>query len=315
MIVSFSKNPINQARGIIKYNWIAILFFALLSTSVALANHYYEMGFLKNYVVPVSILGGGLAIFLGFRNNSAYDRWWEARKVWGGIINSSRTWARQVTTLATLHHTKGLKNDDELKGFHREMVYRHLAWINALRLQLRGQNSWDELDSYISKEEKEELLMKKNKVTSLGQKQGERLTEALKEGVVEDFRHMQLDNTLTELTDLQGKAERIKNTIFPFYYTYFTNLFLWIFTILLPCSLAQLGWFNIPISVAISFVFYILNKAGSMTEDPFRNVGADVPISALCTTIEIDLKQQLGETVIPEAQQPEHGKFGVRFIK
>lgn len=315
MIVSFSKNPINQARGIIRYNWLAIFFFLLLSSSVAVSYHFFEMGFLKSYVVPVSILGGGLAIFLGFRNNSAYDRWWEARKIWGGIINSSRTWARQVTTLATLHHTKGLKNDSELKGFHQEMVYRHIAWINALRIQLRGQDTWDDLNGFISENEKRELLKKKNKVTQLGQKQGERLTEALKEGIVEDFRHIQLDNTLTQLTDLQGKAERIKNTIFPFYYTYFTNLFLWIFTILLPCSLAELGWFNIPISVAISFVFYILNKAGSMTEDPFKNVGADVPISALCTTIEIDLKEQLGEQIVPDSRTPEIGKFGVQFLK
>ncbi len=315
MIIRFSKNPFNQIRGIIIYNWKKIAVFTILSTAVALCNHYYNMGFLKNYVVPVSILGGGLAIFLGFRNNSAYDRWWEARKIWGGIVNRSRTWARQITTLATLQHTKDLKNEKELYGFHKEMIYRHLAWMNALRLQLRGQDDWEEIKKYLDEDEYNTLLTKKNKATQLVQRQGERLTEALKEGIVEDFRHMQLDNSLTELYDLQGKAERIKGTIFPFYYTYFTKLFLWVFIILLPCSLANLGWFNIPVSIVISFVFAILDKSGTVTEDPFRNVGADVPLNSLCNTIEIDMLEQLGETSVPEKIQASEGRFGVLYLK
>lgn len=315
MLIRFSKNPIFQIVGIILFNWFEILVIALISFVVYFIHHLMWVDNLSIPTMPVTILGGALAIFLAFRNNSAYDRWWEARKIWGGVVNYSRTFGRQITTLATLKHTQGLKDEEELHVYHTEMVNRHIAWMNALRLQLSGEDNWDLLRSYLVEEEFDSLMKKKNKATQLIQMQGKRISEAFDEGVFEDFRHMQIDNTLTEFYNLQGKAERINNTIFPFYYSYFTRLFLWLFLILLPFALVpDLGVWCIPISIAISIVFNILEKTGSVTEKPFHNEQTGMPMKALCRTIEIDMLEQLGETDLPEAIKPLKNRTGAVYL-
>ncbi|MEM7299156.1 MAG: bestrophin family ion channel [Bacteroidota bacterium] len=133
--------------------------------------------------------------------------------------------------------------------------------------------------------------------------------------MIENFRHMELANMIKEFYDLQGKAERIKGTIFPYYYNYFTNVFLWLFVICLPFSLVDnMGWGTIPMTIAISFVFTILEKSGAVTEDPFENRAADTPISTITRNIEIDLLEMINSTSIPAALEPKTGKFGVKYL-
>ncbi|MBL4703166.1 MAG: hypothetical protein JKY54_01510 [Flavobacteriales bacterium] len=276
---------------------------------------WYEFHFMELNVVPVSILGGALAIFLGFRNNSAYDMWWEARKVWGGVVNISRTFAMESTSFVTSVFVKGDASNHEIKELQKSLVYRHLAWVNALRIQLREQDCWDELKPFLSEQEFSELSSYRNKATMLIQRQGIELRDAHEKGFIDDFRHMQMENSLKEMYDLQGKAERIKKTVFPYYYTYFTNLFLWLFVILLPFSLVhELGWVVVPITTMISFVFLMLDKAGTTTEDPFEGRASDTPLSTLCRTIEIDLRQQLGEKDIPEYTKVKRLRYGLEFL-
>ena len=133
----------------------------------------------------------------------------------------------------------------------------------------------------------------------------------LKKNWIEVFRF----NTLTKFYYDQGKSERIKNTIFPFYYNFFTRFFLQLFTFCLPFALIGLidTYFMIPVSVLISFAFDILNKTGKITETPFEGRAADTPLSAISRTIEIDLLQMIGEEDIPEPQQAVEGKFGVKY--
>lgn len=323
MLIRFSNNLWHQIRGILTYNKKNIFIFILLSgiaTALSKTIQYYNWIDWEptNLVdpLPVTLLGAGLAIFLGFRNNSAYDRWWEARKIWGGVVNTSRTFGRQVTTLISLQHTKGLKSDNDLNQLKKELVYRHIGWVNALRIQLRQQDDkWGDVAQFLDKKEFDQLMKKRNKATQLIQKQGERITDAMLDGLTEDFRHIQFDNTLTELYNLQGQAERIKNTVFPYYYSYFTGMFLWLFLILLPFSLVgKLGWATIPLSTAVSFVFSILHKSGGNTEDPFEGRAIDTPLTTICNTIEIDLKEQLGESDIPEKHPVQKTKFNVEFF-
>jgi len=286
-----------------------------MSTGVAVMCEIYRFHMLELSVTPVAILGGALAIFLGFRNNSAYDMWWEGRKIWGGVVNISRTFAMESTTFITDVFVKGDPSDDEIKKTQTRLAYRHLAWINALRLQLREESEWDDLKPFLGDEEFARLPSFRNKATMLLQIQGEELKWAHEKGYLDDFRHMQMENSLKEMYDLQGKAERIKKTVFPYYYTYFTNLFLWLFVILLPFSLVhELGWVVVPITTMISFVFLMLDKAGTTTEDPFEGRASDTPLSTLCRTIEIDLRQQLGEKDIPEYTKVKRLRYGLEFL-
>lgn len=315
MLVSYSKNPFKVVLGILHYNYIRISIFTLIAFVAWFCYDYSQMSQAFLPVVPVTILGGALAIFLGFRNNSAYDRWWEARKIWGGIVNLSRTWAMEVMSLTGEENGTKLAQE-EIGNYRREMIYRHIGWLHACRIHLRKQNNWEELKEYLVPDEYERLLKLTNKPVQMLNAQGQRLQWGFQERIIEDFRHMQLVAKLEELYTLQGKAERIKNTIFPYYYNFFTRVFLWLFAICLPFALIRdLGVMAIPMSVAINFVFSILEKSGTVTEDPFENRAADTPISTIVRSIEIDMKEILGDTLIPDPPAVERGRFGVLFQK
>lgn len=288
---------------ILQFSAKRLTYFLLVATVVYLLHE--EFGWYR-VAIPfsvVSTLGSALAIFLAFRNSSSYDRWWEARKIWGGIVNYSRTWARQCTTF--MHEAK--------PDFIKTLVYRQIAWVNALRLQLRQQDTWQEIDPFLSPEEKEWVMNRKNKATQLVQRQGEDLSKALRAGQISDFQHQLMDKTLTEFYNLQGMCERIKNTPMPRQYDFFTRFFVFVFATLLPFGLIDLldarhiAWVVIPLSIIISFCFSVLESVGQFNEDPFENRIQDTPMTALCRTIEIDLREQLGETDLPPKLEPVDG--------
>lgn len=258
----------------------------------------------------VAMLSTALAIFLAFRNNSAYDRWWEARKIWGGIVNTSRTLGRQITSFTLLSD----RPDGEIESFRREFIYRHLAWINALRIQLRSQNDFSVIRPFLSDAEYDWTGQRQNRATQIVQKQGLRLSEARRDGLISESRyHELLDESLTSLYDLQGKAERIKNTPLPRQYDYFPRLFLFLFVTLLPSGMVtelekvQCTWLVIPLATCVAFMFYVLMRVGEFNEDPFDGRMTDTPMDALCRTIEIDLREQLGETRLPPQAEPVDG--------
>ena len=258
----------------------------------------------------VAMLSTALAIFLAFRNNSAYDRWWEARKIWGGIVNSSRTFGRQVMSLTSLSE----EPNESVAAFQKEVIYRHIAWINALRLQLRKENTWDEIKPLLGSDEFDWLMDRQNHATQLVQKQGMRLADGRKRGLVVEARYLEVfDETLTSLYDLQGKAERIKNTPLPRQYDYFPRVFLFLFVTLLPSGmiteLEKVGsaWMVIPLATVVSYVFYVLMRVGEFNEDPFEGRFSDTPMTALCRTIEIDMREQLGEIDLPPKLEPVDG--------
>ena len=253
----------------------------------------------------MSILGGALAFFLAFRNNSAYDRWWEARKIWGGIVNISRTFAGYATNIIPP------ENDQKI----RIIVKRHLAWINALRIQLREQNQWDDVYKYLTPDDVELMETSKNKATQLVQKQMGDMTRLKRDKQIDHFEHQMLMDCLREMYELQGKAERIKKTVFPYYYEYFTRFFLWVFILFLPLALVPLtGWHSLPLSVITSFVFFILERTGSATETPLDWNSSGTPMTALCRTIEIDVLQQAGEMDLPEPRQIQVTRNGSLFL-
>lgn len=275
------------------------------------------LGFQK-IALPFSIaatLGGALAIFLGFRNNSSYGRWWEARTIWGSIINSSRIFARQMIANADNAAATGKATPEVVAAYKREMVHRQIAFAHALRLQLRGQKGYGEFAHLLPPAEFESVTRANNVANMLLHRQGARVKEAMRQELLGPFDNISIEPTLAGFNNWQGACERIKNTPLLRQYHYFTQLFLYAFMLLLPFCL--IGDFHkmgihemmIPTSVLISFVFGTIAKIGEVNEDPFENLPTDVPLSAICNTIERDLKEMLGETDLPAKWQANNEGF------
>jgi len=312
MIVNFSNNPFKQNLGIVYWNFKTIVFFTVCAFLAFYLCIVYKYDFLLLPVVPVSILGGALAIFLGFKNSSAYDRWWEARKIWGAIVNNSRSIGMELISY-------GIPNNEseeaEVEAWKSRTVHRHIGWVHALRLHLRKEKFSEDLSKWISEEDAVKLRRVSNVPAQMLAIQGQDIKLALQKGWIDDFRFNALMVTMKKLYDDQGKCERIKNTVFPFYYNYFTNFFLWLFTFSLPFALAgeMKSWILIPVSVSISFAFSILNKTGFVTETPFEGRASDTPMSTISRGIEIDLLEMLDEDDIPAPVEDSVGKFGVVY--
>ncbi|MEZ4757547.1 MAG: bestrophin family ion channel [Flavobacteriales bacterium] len=288
------------------------LLLALCAALAAFLLHRWE----PLVALPFSIaatLGGALAIFIGFRNNSAYGRWWEARTLWGGIVNSTRVLARLIITFTDSHAHQPNYDQVRSETFKREMVHRVIAWVHALRLHLRGQQTWPELAPLLPPADLDEVLKANHKPNVIMQQLGRRIYQAMADGTLGGFDSFQLEGQLLALANYQGGCERIKNTPLLRQYHFFTRLFLQVFIVLLPfCLMADLermgiGWVVIPVALIISFVFAIIGKVGEVNEDPFEDRITDVPLTAICNTIERDLLELLGETELPTKLQPVDG--------
>ncbi len=308
MIIKRNFNPI-RVVGYVKKEML----FALGAGAVVLFFHIQNGSTLVLPFSVAAILGSALAIFIAFRNNNSYGRWWEARTLWGGIVNASRVLARLIVTFTDSHAHQPSYDKTRSERFKKDAVYVTIAWVHALRLHLRGQNSWHELHTFLSDEEMDELNRAQNKPNFLQLLLGRKIYAAMANGTLGGFDSFQLEGQLLALANYQGGCERIKNTPLLRQYDYFTRLFLYTFMLLLPFSLISdfakmnMAYAMLPVSVIISFVFAILGKVGEVNEDPFENRITDVPLTALCITIERDLRELLGETTLPPKAAPEKG--------
>ncbi|MFD2787830.1 bestrophin family protein [Hymenobacter rubripertinctus] len=302
-----------------QFAWKSVLFFTVYSFLVCLT---YRLGFHSLDIPwqPVATLGIAVSFYIGFKNNGAYDRFWEGRKLWGGIVNYSRTWAVQtlefITSVVDAPDVQAPPaTGEELSVRHRRIVYRQIAWCNSLRLALRRQPGlWDEqVAPFLEPEESERLRNRQNPPAHLLRQQAADLRVLREErGLLNDFQHVNMMQSLEELFNLQGGCERIKNTPFPRQYAYFSYVFVWLFSLLLPLGLigefARMGpdhiWLTIPFSVLVSWVFNTMEVVGHTSENPFENEMNDVPMTAICRTIEIDLREMLGETELPPKLAP-----------
>lgn len=315
MILKFSDNLFRQIVGIAFYNLKGIIAFTIIPIIAVLQHQLEGIHHFTGFdlpIAPVTILGGALAIFLGFRNNSAYDRWWEARKVWGSIVNTSRTLSSHVLTFPSDKH--GNSGEEEVKMWQQLVIKRQIAWLYALKFTLRNQSEWETVAKYMEADEYDLLMTRSNKPTHLLHHQNQAMAEAFEKGMIDSFRHMELSKLVEHLYSWQGMCERIKKTVFPHYYNYFTKVFLWIFIICLPFTLAPImDFMAIPMSIAISFIFFILDRSGETTEDPFEGRAADTPMSTITRSIEIDLLEMLGEKEIPTPLGVSKTTFGASY--
>jgi putative membrane protein len=309
MILKKTFNPLAVAR----YMKTELLISGILSAAVYFLYHSQAMEKISLPFSIAAILGSALAIFLAFRNNNAYSRWWEARTAWGSITNNSRIFARQIIANTENAVHTGKATTEQAKKYQQEMIKRQTAFAHALRLQLRGQSSVDEFSHLLTADEFSLVTQKQNMANYLLLLQGKRIREAMKTELLGAFDNISLEPTLAGFNQFQGSCERIRNTPLLRQYHFFTRLFLLVFMIVLPFSL--IGDFNrmgmpelmIPVSILISFVFGVMGKVGEVNEDPFENRITDVPLTAICNTIERDLQEMLGERELTSKRQPENG--------
>ena len=252
--------------------------------------------------IPLALFGSAIGIIVAFRNQSAYGRWWEARILWGSVVNNSRCWARQVTT-----GMLSLKGSDtaELKEMQRRMVYLQIAFVHALRQHLRKLEPWAEIAPFVERGELESLRAEKNVPLAIQLMMGKLLLECQTRDWIDALQWRAMDESLNDLADAQGGTERIKITPMPKQYDYFPQLFVHIYCVLLPLALVtNMGWLTPLGSTLVGFIFLALDKIGRDLEDPFENTIYDIPLTSITTTIEVNLRQLLGETELPPVTAP-----------
>lgn len=290
--------PIRYIFGKIKYE---ILFVTIYGIAIEVI---YQNFHITNISIPMtvhSVLGTIISLLLAFRSNQAYDRWWEARIVWGAIVNDSRTFARQILSLM-----EDPLDPDRIDGFKKRMIKRQIAWCYALGKGLRRDDPMPMISKFVSEEELEYLKDFDNKHVGLVQLHARDLINALKQGWVNPYQQVELDQTLTRLCDHMGKSERIKNTVFPSTYSLYIHLALHFFILLLPFGLVQLfGFLMVPVLVVITACFFLIEKMAIHLQDPFENKPTDTPVLSISRNIERDLKQMMRDKTVPQAFQPE----------
>jgi ion channel-forming bestrophin family protein len=258
--------------------------------------HHFEIP----AIIP-TVLGTAIAFFVGFNNNQAYDRWWEARKIWGALVNDSRSWARCIISYISMH-----EGDADLK---RRMVYRQIAFLYALKARLRG--AVDETYSkYLSQEDVLEISSHSNVHNAILTLQSKELQQLSDAGLIDGFRFMEMNQLLVKFSDEMGMSERIKNTIFPTSYNYFTKVFIWLFVVSLTLVISeQAGIWSIFLGWLVGFVYVSTQINGMSLVDPFENNSASIPLNQITRTIEINLLEMLGETDIPEPVKPINDEY------
>ncbi len=277
----------------LKY-WFHKIKLDLLLVSIFSTAVFFTTDYLFQLSIPISIgafLGTAISLLLSFKLGQSYDRWWEARKIWGAIVNDSRTLVLQLNAF-----TNG-KNNPLVK----KIAYRQIAWCYSLSQALRKLDSKSNLNEFLSKEDFKSIKNKSNTPLALLEIHTDDVSILHKENSINDFQQIQIDNTLVRLCASMGKTERIKNTAFPKTYRLTLHLFIYIFLITLSFALTELNSFiEIPLLILISIPFFLLEKIAFTIQDPFENNPTDTAMTSISRTIEINIKEQLNENKIPK---------------
>lgn len=300
-------------RRVIRAHAIPLSLVFVLAVFVSVAYVWFGWVQLSITTPPLTIVGVTLGILLSFRSNEAYNRYWEARTLWGSLVNSSRTYARLILTLIPPCRIDGAIATEqpihpEHAAFHREMVYRQIAFVHALRCHLRRVPIFDQINDFLPPSELARLTGERNVPAAILHRAGERLRDAWQRGWLQDFHVMSINDTLTELTNVQGGCERIKNTPIPRGYTFVTHKIVIGYCCALPFGLVEtLGWATPIVVLFVAFTFLILDRFGRLIEDPFCADYNSLPLNSLARTIEINLRQRLGESDLPDDLRPVDG--------
>lgn len=316
--------------------WWLITYMLLIAVLYKVANwHWLSIPWL-----PVSLVGTALAFYIGFKNNQSYDRVWEARKIWGAIVNSSRSWGIMVTSFVRNTERTGYA-PETLQQTKERLIYRHIGWLYTFREQLLVPAPWEHvsLKKHIGRigmirREKYGVGMFKdflddrqktayffddpllsgavNKATQIIHLQSQDIAVLEEQGLLHMRRQLDMQQLLSDFYDHQGRAERIKRFPLPRQYANLSFIFNCIFIFLLPLGIvaefARLGdagvWLMIPFGTIVGWIYVVMELIGDYSENPFEGLNTDIPMLSICRTIETDLLQMLGKTDLPPPIQP-----------
>ena len=250
-------------------------------------------------VAPFTILGVALSIFLGFRNNTAYTRFWEARTLWGALINAARCFARQVMTLVS-------SNDPTLRPYQEDVVLATVAYCHSLAHRLRGTDPFAWIERAMQPEESRWLRTQENVPVAILHLIGRRLAWARERGWIDAGATILLEGSLTDMTNVQGGCERIKNTPVPETYSLLSGAIVTLFCLFLPFGILDVSGRLTPLVVfLVAYAFYGLDALGEEITEPFGHDPHDLPLEQYADTIETNLRQLLSDVKLPDFEVPD----------
>ncbi|WP_111642261.1 bestrophin family protein [Marinimicrobium alkaliphilum] len=279
------------------FTWPQLLALAgfILLACVAMAQIPQEG--LRALSFAAGFLGTALAFLIGFRNNTAYSRWWEGHQIWSQLKYHSRSFALLVQGLVA--------GSEALDREQRALIYRQIAFAWRLNQYLRKIPAGEEQRELLADDESASIEQQATPPLAILHRQNQRLHALLAQGDLDSYQHLRLLDSLEAFNQVLSSCERLKKTPFPMQYTWFMNYTLTVFLFVLPVSLAgHLGYLSIPFSLLIGYAYIMLEYVGRHIERPFDNTVNDVPMDYIARTIEIDLRQLLGESDLPAPIKP-----------
>lgn len=271
---------------------------ALFAVAVKYIYHAGYVDLSTITMAPFAVFGIALSLFLGFRNNASYDRWWEARKHWGQLVSDVRSLGRTTETLI------GAENA-ERKGLLKDA----LAFSHFLRGSLRKTSATEEAARFVGKEIAEQAAATANPADYMLRRMGQRLGRLYRAGDIDTMGLRMLDERLSEIAAVQAANERIANTPLPFAYSLLVHRTAYMYCFLVPFGLAStVGWLSPLLAVVVTYVFFGLDALSEELENPYGCEQNDLPLNALCRVNEISVAEALGEEP-PEALAPVNYKL------
>lgn len=267
--------------------WLLIWDLAVTVDAMMVGGYGFELP-----LMPLTLLCSALVVLISFRNSSAYNRWWEARTLWGAMVNTSRSFGRQVLTLID---GEGRHKENPVKAV---LLRRHVAYIQALRAHLKGNADLSKLDGLLSPAELQKAQASNNFPNDILTGSAALISEEFTAGRIDSIRLARLESTMVDLSNCQGGMERIANTPLPFPYIYFPRLFSTLFCIIMPLSLVPaLGWFTPVISTVVGCMLLAMERIGTDLQAPFGSSQHRIRMDDLCRNIEKNLCSMFNEPV------------------
>ncbi len=291
-------------RGsVIPHIYPQILLITLLSALISAVQHWIPSSFSTYGAAPFTLLGIALSLFLGFRNNASYQRWWEARCLWGQLVYDSRSFTRQVLSFIDEEHEDG-------RQIQQSIIHLNIAFTHALRHSLRNTSPWEDVERFVEPEHHLSMRQASNLPEYLLRLMGKKLGYTRRQQLTSDLMIQNMDERLTSMTIVLAACERIHNTPLPFAYTLLVHRTTYLYCFMLPFGLAtSLGWVTPFVCGVIAYTFFGLDALSEEITDPFGVEANHLPLAAISRTIEINLLEALGETNLPPQMVAKDGYF------
>jgi putative membrane protein len=296
MFVTYSGTVL----GLVAWQWRWLLVYLCCATAVTVADRIGHFELVEVGTMPLAVLGGAVGIFVSFRTNSCYDRWWEGRRLWGQLVNTSRHLATQALSYIDVDTPEG-------EAAREAIVRRHVGYVHVLRCVLRGQDPWSDphVQRTVDAQMRARLAGESNANHAMLHEQTLAVAGFARTGRIDDLRLQLFDRSISTLLDVQGGCERIKRTPFPPGYGFLATRLIVLYSALMPMGLVDaLGWVVIPLTLVVCLAFVSINEVGRVLEDPFTMFWPALPLTALSIMIEVNLRQRLGDRDLPPLEKP-----------